>query len=119
MKKSLLIIVLIFNFNCFSQAEKREIEMIYKRTKESPIGPGLDKTPLKLDISVTFDSSIGILEVKTITNLHGSTQIYSAEGILEKSAPSINTQFYINNTKKLHFIVLNGDSWKGEGKFYY
>lgn len=114
MKKTFMLMGLLFATAFSAVAEQRKIIMDFNRISKSEKHQRTNRAPLHIPISVVYDSDTNRILISGSETINAEVLLYDATGTLENYSSSLNT-FFILSTEDTYVIRIQGEEWYAEG----
>lgn len=115
MKKTIILAGLLLAMVNTTFAEQRGVLMQFHRKSNPSTNTSVNRAPTRLPIEVVYDSDTHKIEVTGDESMDAEVFLYNANGSLENSSLSLNTEFTVL-TPGTYIIQIQGNGWYAEGE---
>lgn len=115
MKKLIILAALLLGMAHTAFAEQQGVFMRFYRRINPEKNMSVNRAPMRLPIEVVYDSDTHKIKVIGDESMDAEVFLYNANGSLENSSLSLNTEFTVL-TPGIYIIQIQSDGWYAEGE---
>lgn len=115
MKKAIILAGLLLGMAHTVFATQWGVFMEFHRKSNPGKNMSVNRAPMRLPISVVYDSDTHQIEVTGDESMDAEVFLYNTNGTLENYSSTLNTNFTVL-IPGTYFIQIQGDGWYAEGE---